>query len=80
MDPESDMPYGSQVYNGEPVTINGGAWLGERCCILSGVTIGRKSIIGANSVVTKDIPDFCIAAGNPAKVIKHYDFNLHRWV
>lgn len=44
--------------------------IGTRCIILKGVTIGDRSIIGAGSVVTQDIPSDCIAAGNPAKVIK----------
>ena len=41
--------------------------------ILPNVHIGKKSIIGAGSVVTKDIPEYCIAVGNPAKVIKKFD-------
>lgn len=44
--------------------------IGARCIILKGVTIGARSIIGAGSVISKDIPADCIAAGNPAKVIK----------
>jgi len=54
-------------------------WIGEGVCILPNVIIGKGSIIGANSVVTKNIPDFCIAAGNPAKVIKKYDFSTSQW-
>lgn len=53
-----------------PVTIYDNVWIGERCTILKGVTIGKGSIIGANSVVTHDVPDYVIAAGNPAKVVK----------
>lgn len=53
-----------------PVRIGNGVWIGEKATILPGVTIGECSIIGANSVVTKDIPPYCIACGNPAKVIK----------
>ena len=45
-------------------------WLGDNVVVLSGVKIGNNSIIGANSVVTKDIPSFSIAVGSPAKVIK----------
>ena len=55
-------------------------WIGEKVTVLPGITIGEKSIIGANSVVTKDIPPFCIAAGNPASIIKRYDFEKHEWV
>ena len=53
-----------------PIRICNNVWIGEKVSILSGVTIGEGSIIGANSVVTKNIPPFCIAAGCPAKIIK----------
>jgi acetyltransferase-like isoleucine patch superfamily enzyme len=54
----------------KPVVIEDGVWLGEGVAVLKGVTIGKRAVIGANSVVTKDVPPYCIAAGNPAKVIK----------
>ena len=41
--------------------------------------MGKKCVIGAGSIVTKDIPDFSIAVGNPAKVIKKYNFETHKW-
>lgn len=53
-----------------PVIIEDDAWLGANVIVLKGVTIGARSIIGAGSVVTKSIPPDCIAAGNPARVIK----------
>ncbi len=53
-----------------PVVIKDDAWIGINAIILKGVTIGRGAIIGAGSVVTKDIPDNVIAVGNPARVIK----------
>ena len=55
---------------GREVIIEDNVWLGLNCVVLKGVTIGRNSVIGANSVVTKDIPANVIAAGNPCKVIK----------
>ena len=60
------------------VEIGEGSWLGENVCVL-GVKIGKHCIIGANSVVTQDIPDYCIAVGAPAKVIKRYDFSEQQW-
>lgn len=54
----------------EPVTIGDNVWIGGSVTILPGVTIGNNVTIGAGSVVTKDIPDNCIAVGNPARVIK----------
>lgn len=54
-----------------PVVIEDNVWIGERSTILKGVTIGRGSIIGCDSVVTKNIPPYSVACGNPAKVVKH---------
>lgn len=54
-----------------PITIEEDAWIGAHSIILKGVTIGARTIIGAGSIVTRSIPADCIAAGNPAKVIKY---------
>ena len=53
-----------------PVIIKDNVWIGEGVCILPGVTIGENSIIGANAVVIKDVPDNCVAGGNPARVLR----------
>lgn len=79
IDPESELSYVAQPLVSSPVHIGDGCWIGEKVCILPGVTIGKKCIIGAASVVTKDVPDYCIAAGNPARVIKKYNFETHNW-
>ena len=63
-----------------PIVIEEDVWLGEFVCVLPGVTIGRGSIIGAMSVVTRNIPPMCIAVGSPAKVIKTYDVASSSWV
>lgn len=62
-----------------PVDIGENVWIGENVCIMPGTTIGRGSIIGASSVVTKNIPANCIAVGNPAKIIKKYNFDNNNW-
>lgn len=56
-----------------PVEIKDNVFIGMHCLILKGVTIGENSIIGAGSVVTKDIPANCVAAGVPCKVIRYLD-------
>lgn len=61
------------------VRIGEGSWLGENVCVC-GASIGKHCVIGANSVVTNDIPDYCVAAGSPAKVVKKYDFEKKQWV
>ena len=62
----------------ETVEIGEGSWLGESVCVL-GANIGKHCVIGANSVVTKDIPDYSVAVGSPARVIKRYNFVSNRW-
>lgn len=61
------------------VEIGEGSWLGENVCVI-GANVGKHCIIGANSVVTKDIPDYSVAAGVPARIIKRYDFAQMMWV
>ena len=56
--------------NDRPVVIEDYAWIGMRSIILKGVTIGRGAIVGAGSVVTRDIPPFAVACGSPARVVK----------
>ncbi len=56
-----------------PVVIKDYVWVGEKASIMPGVTIGKGAIVGANSVVTKDVPDYCVVAGIPAKIIKRLD-------
>jgi len=65
------------VQNGV-VEIGDGCWIGENACIL-GVKIGRNSVVGANSVVTKDIPDYSVVVGAPAKIIKRYCSESGQW-
>lgn len=60
------------------VKIGDGSWLGENVCVI-GASVGKNSVIAANSVVTKDIPDYCVAAGIPAKVIKKFNIIHNEW-
>ena len=53
-----------------PIVLKEGAFIGARCIILKGVTIGRHSVVGAGSVVTKSIPDYSVVCGNPAIVVR----------
>jgi acetyltransferase-like isoleucine patch superfamily enzyme len=55
-----------------PVTLGDNVWLGRGCQILKGVTIGNNSVIGIGSLVNKDVPANCVAAGTPAKVIREF--------
>lgn len=61
------------------VKIGEGSWLGENVCVL-GSSVGKHCVIGSNSVVTSDIPDYSVAVGIPAKVVKKFDFELDEWI
>ena len=64
------------VDNVGEVVIDDGAWLGQNVVVTSGVRIGRGAAVGANAVVTKDVPDYSLAVGSPARVVKSWDPNL----
>jgi len=67
-----DVPMIEQGFSLErPIVISDDVWIGTRCTVLPGVTIGKGVIVGAASVVTKSVPDYVIVAGNPARVIKN---------
>jgi len=62
------------------VEIEEGAFVGYGAIILPNVRIGARAVIGANSVVTREVPAFTIVAGAPAKIVKVYSHELGRWV
>lgn len=74
-----DQSPAERVLTSKPVVIEDNVWLGEFVTVLQGVTIGKGSIIGAMSVVSRDVPPFSIAVGSPARVIKKFDFETKRW-
>ena len=61
------------------VIIGEGSWIGENVSIC-GASIGKHCVIGANSVVTTDIPDYSVAVGSPARIIKRFDKKKQRWI
>lgn len=74
-----DVPVIDQpIRQANPVTIGDGAWIGENACVI-GASVGKNSVIGANAVVTKNIPDYCIAVGSPAIIIKRYNAGTKQW-
>jgi acetyltransferase-like isoleucine patch superfamily enzyme len=73
------IPPRLQKVTTKQITINDNVWVGANSSITAGVTIGKNAIIGAGSVVTKDIPAYCVAVGNPARVIKQYNFETGSW-
>lgn len=66
-----------EAYSKGPIIVNDDVWIGMSSMILSGVTIGKGAVIAAGSVVTKNVPEYTIVGGNPAKIIKYrFDKNL----
>ena len=78
-DSDPRIPPTEREYVTAPIKIGNNVWLGEGVCIMPGVTIGEGCVIGAHSVVSKSIPDYSIAVGAPARVVKKYDFNTNHW-
>lgn len=74
------IPPEKRELSSSPVLIEDDVWIGELVCVLPGVTIGKGSIIGAMTLVNKNIPPYSIAVGVPAKVVKRYDFKEKKWV
>ncbi|AQR71514.1 hypothetical protein BZG29_26705 [Janthinobacterium sp. LM6] len=65
---------------GNYVEIGDGVFIGYGSIILPNTRIGKNSIIGAHTVVNSDVPSYCIAGGNPMRIIKKYNFELNEWV
>ena len=61
------------------ITVEDDCWIGSNAIVTAGVTIGKHSIVAAGSVVTKDIPPYSIAAGNPARIIRQYNPSTGEW-
>jgi acetyltransferase-like isoleucine patch superfamily enzyme len=74
-----DVPPNLRPLSSAPVVIEDNVWIGEFVSVLPGVTIGRGSIIGSMSVVTRDVPPDSIAVGSPARVIKRFSRQTGRW-
>jgi acetyltransferase-like isoleucine patch superfamily enzyme len=69
-----------QGINIQTVIIENDVWIGANSIILAGVHIGKHVVIGAGSVVTKDIPPYSVALGNPARIVKQYDVEKKQWI
>lgn len=79
---DPDIPVcmqGVRCKDSDKIVIGEGTWIGTNAVIVGNIRIGKHSVIGANSVVTKDIPDYCVAVGIPAKIIKRYNIDSCTW-
>ena len=76
---EIDSPIHAQGVSTNPIVIEDETWIGANVVVVPGVTIGKHAVIAAGSVVTKNIPDYSVAAGNPARILKQYDVETKTW-
>jgi acetyltransferase-like isoleucine patch superfamily enzyme len=74
------LPISKQKVSTAIITIEDECWVGANAVITAGVTLGKHSVIAAGSVVTKTIPPYSVVVGNPARVIKQYNFETKQWV
>lgn len=74
-----DIPIYKQGETVANITVEDDCWIGANVVITAGVTIGKHSVVAGGAVVTKDIPSFCVAVGNPARVVKRYNFDAKVW-
>lgn len=73
------LPPSEQKVITKKITIMDNVWIGANCVVTAGVVIGKHAVIGAGSIVTKDVPAYSVSVGNPAKVIKAYNFTNEIW-
>ena len=77
----TDIAYKYQPLEGiSPIIVGRGSWISEHVVIMPGVTIGELAVIGANSVVTHDVPPRSIVIGAPARVVREWSHDAERWV
>jgi acetyltransferase-like isoleucine patch superfamily enzyme len=74
------IPISKQKIVVSPIVVEDDCWIAANSVITSGVTIGKHSVVAGGAVVTKNVPPYSVVAGNPAKVIKKYDFDTQQWV
>ena len=72
-------PIHAQGVSTAPIVIEDNSWIGANVVVVAGVTIGKHAVIAAGSIVTKDIPPYSVAVGNPARVIKQFNFETNTW-
>jgi acetyltransferase-like isoleucine patch superfamily enzyme len=74
------LPIRDQTVTTLPIIIEDEVWIGANAVVTAGVTIGKHSVVAAGAVVTKNISPYSIVVGNPARVVKKYDFDKNEWI
>ncbi|MEQ1624381.1 MAG: acyltransferase [Sediminibacterium sp.] len=76
---DPNQPIQAQPILKSPIVVEDDCWIAANAVITAGVRIGKHSVVAAGAVVTKDIPPYSVAVGNPAKVLKQYNFESKEW-
>ena len=74
-----DIPIYLQGETVATITIDDDCWIGANVVITAGVTVGKHSVVAGGAVITKDVPPFCVVVGNPARIVKRYNFETKIW-
>lgn len=74
-----DTPICLQKCTTAPITIEDEVWIGANAVITAGVTVGKHSVVAGGTVVTKDVPPYSVVGGNPARILKRYNFDTGKW-
>jgi teichuronic acid biosynthesis glycosyltransferase TuaH len=72
-------PIARQMHTTKAITIADGVWIGANAVVVAGTTVGKNSVVAGGSVVTKDVPPYCVVAGNPAKIVRQYNAETMIW-
>jgi len=75
-----DTPISKQKVSTAQIVVEDACWIGANAVITAGVRIGKHSVVAAGAVVTRDVPPYSIVGGNPARLLKQYDFEKKEWV
>ena len=74
------IPIVNQGFNVKEIVVEDGVWMGAGVIVTPGVRIGTNAVVGAGSVVTRDVPAYSVVVGNPARIVKYYDFTTKTWI
>lgn len=76
---DTSLPIHEQGVSTAPIVVEDNSWIGANVVVVAGVTIGKHCIVAAGSVVTKDVPPYSVVVGNPARIVKQFNFQTNSW-
>lgn len=79
-DPDTPIIFQGITTHDNQILIDDGAWIGQNAVIIGNLRIGKNAVVGANTVVTCDVPDNAVVVGNPTRMVKKFDRQTQKWV